>query len=122
MSKQYDIASDTRIMNDGYLNGDLQSMNMGRASVIGLPTLDGNFNFHVMSLIIQPLQMKDLFGGLAHEDPHEHLRNFVDVYELFTFRGVTQEAIRLRVFPFSLAGEIFHWLVEFPHHSITSWV
>lgn len=64
--------------------------------------------------------MKDLFGALAYEDPREHFKNFLDVCELFTFRGATQEAIWLRVFPFSLIGEASHWLVELSHDSISS--
>lgn len=42
INEQDDIASDARMMNRGYQNGDSQATNMGRADAIFLPPLDGN--------------------------------------------------------------------------------
>ena len=41
------------------------------------------------------------FCGKAHEDANAHLQQFLEISSTFTIMGVTQEAIRLRLFPFS---------------------
>lgn len=53
--------------------------------------------------------IKRIIGGLAYEGLHEHILNFVDVFSLFSFRGKTQKAIRLRLFSFSLSREAMRW-------------
>jgi len=43
--------------------------------------------------------------SLAHEDPYEHLRNLEVVCGPFVFKSISQEFIRLTLFPFSLTGD-----------------
>ena len=65
--------------------------------------------------------MKGFFGGCAHEDPHDYIQNFLDVCSSFKFKNISQESIRLRLFPFSLMGDATKWLAELPRDSVTSW-
>ena len=49
------------------------------------------------------------FCGKAHEDANAHLQHFLEICSIFTIKGVSQEAIRLRLFPFSLLGKAKQW-------------
>lgn len=68
---------------------------MGMTGIVHLPPVGSNYNFHGIKPMLQLIQMKGLFGGLAHEDPREHLQTFVHVSDLFTFSSITKQAIRL---------------------------
>ena len=58
-------------------------------------------NFELKSITLQLLQGIP-FHGLAHEDPNAHILNFLEVCDTVKYDGVRDEAIRLRLFPFSL--------------------
>lgn len=87
----------------------------------GYPPLTKGALCLITSSTLQILQLKGFFGGLTYENPHEHLRNHINVCLLFNFRRVSQEAIRLRLFPFFITGEVVRWLAELLWDSMTSW-
>jgi hypothetical protein len=45
------------------------------------------------------------FVEKAHEDASAHLQHFLEIYNTFTIKGVTRDAILLRLFPFLLLGK-----------------
>ena len=49
------------------------------------------------------------FCGKANEDACAHLQQFLELYNTFVIKGVSQDAIRLRLFPFSLLGRAKQW-------------
>ena len=50
------------------------------------------------------LQTMGQFNGLPNEDPHLHLKLFLEVSDAFKIAGATQDALTLRFFPYSLRG------------------
>ncbi len=61
------------------------------------------------------------FRGLASDDPHKHLKEFHVVCSTMKPQGVTEEQIKLRAFPFSLADKAKDWLYYLPSGSIRTW-
>ena len=87
--------------------------------MIRRPEIQAN-NFELKSITLQLLQGIQ-FHGLAHEDPNAHILNFLEVCDTVKYNGVSDDAIRLRLFPFSLKDKAKHWLISEPPNSITSW-
>ncbi|XP_073273288.1 uncharacterized protein [Primulina huaijiensis] len=92
----------------------------GYGSSITRPTVEAN-NFELKSSIIQMIQYQVRFGGSQTEDPNAHLEGFLSICDTIKFNGVSTDAIRLRLFPFSLYGEAAEWLRDLPAGSITTW-
>ena len=62
-----------------------------------------------------------LFHELPSENLNMHLTNFMEVCDTIKYNGVTEEVVRLRLFPLSLGDRAKHWLTSQPPDSITSW-
>ncbi|KAG9458329.1 hypothetical protein H6P81_002837 [Aristolochia fimbriata] len=79
-----------------------QSPNTIRTSII-TTTIQAN-NFDLKPQLIVMLQTHYQFGGLANEDPIDHLERFLDLCATFKYNGVSDDAARYRLFKFTLAG------------------
>ena len=91
----------------------------GIHSAIRKPTIAAN-NFEIKSGILQMVKTTQ-FGGSPTENPKDHLSNFVELCDTFKYNGVTEDAIRLILFPFSLRDAAKSWLNSLPANSITTW-
>ena len=83
------------------------------------PTIQAN-KLELTSITLQLLQGIQ-FHGLTHEDPNARILNFLEVCDTVKYNGVSDDDIRLRLFPFSLKEKAKHWLISEPPDSITSW-
>ena len=78
-------------------------------------------NFELKPVMFQMLQIVGQFNRLPNEDPHLHLKLFLEVSDTFKIAGATQDALRLRLFPYSLIDRARAWLNSLPSDSITTW-
>ena len=88
-------------------------------TTIRRPPIQAN-NFELKSVTLQMLQ-NILFHRLPNENHNMHLTNFLEVCDTIKYNGVTEEALRLRLFSLSLGDRAKHWLTSQPPDSITSW-
>ncbi|XP_020425758.1 uncharacterized protein LOC109950616 [Prunus persica] len=86
-------------------------------SAIRRPAIAAN-NFEIKPAMITMLQNSSVFCGLPNEDPNIHLAIFLEICDTSKFNGVTDDAIRLRLFPFSLKDKAKLWLLSQPQDSI----
>ncbi|XP_014506411.1 uncharacterized protein LOC106766175 [Vigna radiata var. radiata] len=61
------------------------------------------------------------FSCMDNEDPHAHLVNFYELCGSVGAMGEEEEALYMRLFPFSLNGKAIDWLQSQPNQSLTSW-
>ena len=57
-------------------------------------------NFKIEPNIIQMVQQFVQFNGLQDEDLNAHITIFLEVYNIFNINRVTNDAIKLMLFPF----------------------
>ncbi|CAH9104921.1 unnamed protein product [Cuscuta epithymum] len=86
---------------------------------IGAPTIEAN-NFEIKPAMIQMLT-NNPFCGYTHEDPMEHIESFIQTCATFKYNGVSSEAVRLTLFPFSLKDKASRWLRSFPNGHFDTW-
>lgn len=78
-------------------------------------------NFEFKPVMFQMLASIGHFGGGPSDDPHRHLRAFNQLCENFKCRGVSDEALKMRLFPYSLTGRAQDWFNALASESITTW-
>ena len=86
-------------------------------SCIVLPTTSAT-HFELKPAIIQLLPS---FYGLDREDPYMHVKDFLEICSTFKFQKISDESVKLRLFPFSLKDKSKAWLNSLPTGSITTW-
>ena len=91
----------------------------GFASSIARPAVDAN-NFKLEPALISMVQ-KSQFSGTPLEDPNLHLSVFFEMCDTLRLNGVSKDAIRLRLFPFSLRDKVRAWLHSLPSEFTTTW-
>ncbi|KAK5775827.1 hypothetical protein PVK06_043772 [Gossypium arboreum] len=76
--------------------------------------------FDLKSNTIQMIPQFVQFDGLQDKDPNAHLANFLEFCDTFKINGISDDVIRLRLFPFSLRNKAKQWLNSLPRGSITT--
>ncbi|XP_042067440.1 uncharacterized protein LOC121810774 [Salvia splendens] len=61
------------------------------------------------------------FRGKSTDDPNKHITKFIQICNTTKMNGVTDEQVRLRLFPFSLEDSAKDWLESLEPGSIRTW-
>nr|GEY60573.1 reverse transcriptase domain-containing protein [Tanacetum cinerariifolium] len=67
------------------------------------------------------MMTSDQFFGLEKDNLHDHIHWFNKITSTIKYKDVPNSAIKLMLFPFSLAGAARRWLKKEPPHSIHTW-
>ncbi|XP_061359421.1 uncharacterized protein LOC133303517 [Gastrolobium bilobum] len=112
---------------DNFCTGEIASnRNRSKLSV----TEDQDFFFSILSIEannfdINPslinLVEKNPFGGEDYEDPHDFMDRFLRICDTTKQHGVSDDEIRLRLFPFALTGKTLRWLDRQAPNIIRTW-
>ncbi|KAL2471363.1 Uncharacterized protein Adt_39499 [Abeliophyllum distichum] len=81
----------------------------------------GRNDFQLRADLINLFSNQMQFYGKTTENPNTHLSRFLRMCQNFQFQGVNEDAIRLRLFPYTLRDGALEWLDSEPHASITTW-
>ena len=98
-------------------------MNKTRAdytSGVARPKFDDKLKFELKGQFLKELR-ENAFSGSEHEDANEHVEKVLEIADLFTTEGVSDDQLMLRIFPISLKGAANKWLRNEPASSITTW-
>jgi hypothetical protein len=74
----------------------------------GLEMNVGDGSFELKPNLINMVQQSP-FCGKASEDANAHLQHVLEICSTFTIRGVSQDVVHFRLFPFSLLGKAKQW-------------
>ncbi|GJW49104.1 reverse transcriptase domain-containing protein [Tanacetum coccineum] len=82
--------------------------------------LDVDDNFVINNTHLNMIR-ENKFDGYLRADPHDHIREFLAICDMFKYGKTQSEAVKLLIFPFSLCDEAKTWFNELNEESITSW-
>ena len=117
LSNESDKEEEMAIQNNNRTLRELATPNLNQQPLcIEYPNLDAAFELKSGLIHLLPT-----FRGLTGEDPYKHLKEFHVVCSTMKPHGITEEQIKLRAFPFSLADLAKDWLYYLPSGSIQSW-
>nr|GEU91465.1 reverse transcriptase domain-containing protein [Tanacetum cinerariifolium] len=77
-------------------------------------------NFGIKNDMIQHVQSSCQFHGLSDDDANKHLDKFLHVTQGIKVNGVTDDALRLYLFPHSLTHHATAWFDRLPRNSINT--
>ncbi|GJZ52821.1 reverse transcriptase domain-containing protein [Tanacetum coccineum] len=82
--------------------------------------LDVDDNFVINSTHLNMIR-ENKFDGYLRADPHDHIREFLAICNMFRYGETQSEVVKLLIFPFSLCDKAKTWFNELNEESITSW-
>nr|GEW41973.1 hypothetical protein [Tanacetum cinerariifolium] len=127
--------SDPTLLNNSEMaaegNGDLPVPDLRTMEELCQPSLNGRggpiapisiqeTNFRLKNDMIQQVQNSCQFHGLPFDDANKHLNKFLHVTQSIKVNEVTDDALRLYLFPHSLTHHPTAWFDHLPRNSINT--
>ncbi|KAK8533931.1 hypothetical protein V6N12_047333 [Hibiscus sabdariffa] len=99
-----------------YLAEDLEGLN----PAVTIPEFEAE-HFKLKPLMINMLNTLGQFGGSPAENARQHLKSFLEICNSFKIHGVSNDVLKLKLFPYSLTDKTKAWLNNLPPGSLRSW-
>nr|GEZ12608.1 reverse transcriptase domain-containing protein [Tanacetum cinerariifolium] len=97
----------------------LQAPTEGYGEAIVIPKILAE-NFEIKTNLLQLVQANK-FHGRENDNPHTHISNFKRMTANLKYRDVSNDAIKLMLFPYSLEDRARIWYEKEPPNSILTW-
>ncbi|GJS19000.1 reverse transcriptase domain-containing protein [Tanacetum coccineum] len=94
------------------------SINGRGGPIAPIPIQAADFGLH--HHMIQQVQNSCQFHGLPGDDVNRHIDNFLEITQHMKQNGVSDDALRLTLFPYSLTHQATTWYDRLPRNSIRS--
>ena len=91
---------------------------IGRLTIVNQLVNVAKFYLHPST--IRHLENRS-FTGKINEDANKHLQRFLTMSSTLKIEGHSEEAKKLRMFPFTLSEDAEEWFYSLPVGSITTW-
>ncbi|KAL4273391.1 hypothetical protein GQ457_13G013790 [Hibiscus cannabinus] len=99
-----------------YLAEDLEGLN----PAVTMPDFEAE-HFELKPVMFNMLNTLGQFGGTPNKNARQHLKSFLDICNSFKIHGVSNDVLKLKVFPYSLRDKAKTWLNNLQPGSLQSW-
>ncbi|KAK8684165.1 hypothetical protein V6N13_040196 [Hibiscus sabdariffa] len=99
-----------------YLAEDLEGLN----PAVTTPEFEAE-HFELKPVMFNMLNTLGRFGGSPTENAQQHLKSFLEICKSFKIHGVSNDVLKLKLFPYSLRDKAKVWLNNLQPGSLQSW-
>ncbi|KAK8625741.1 hypothetical protein V6N13_056902 [Hibiscus sabdariffa] len=99
-----------------YLTEDLEGLN----HAVTMPEFEAK-HFELKPVMLNMLNTLGQFGGSPTENACQHLKSFLEICNSFKIHGVSNDVLKLKLFPYSLQDKAKVWLNNLQPSSLQSW-
>ncbi|KAL4311950.1 hypothetical protein GQ457_01G024090 [Hibiscus cannabinus] len=99
-----------------YLVEDLEGLN----PAVTMPDFKAE-HFELKPVMFNMLNSLGQFGGTPNENARQHVKSFLEICNSFKIHGVSNDVLKLKLFPYSLRDKAKTWLNNLQPGSLQSW-
>ncbi|KAK8975566.1 hypothetical protein V6N11_055714 [Hibiscus sabdariffa] len=99
-----------------YLAEDLEGLN----PAVTMPEFEAE-HFELKPVMFNMLNTLGQFAGTPNENARQHVKSFLEICNSFKIHGVSNDVLKLKLFPYSLRDKAKTWLNNLQPGSLQSW-